>query len=82
MPNSLQFWMDSRKFFRHMLGNWNRRKERAYATDSLRNVTWATRCLTDEIRKVEAQLNREPRYLPKAGFYQGRILRRGSDGLR
>ena len=69
--NRLQFWIDARAFHRHMLCIWNRRKQREYASESLQNVAWTTRCLADEIRRVEKQLGRPYRYLPKSGIYQG-----------
>jgi hypothetical protein len=71
MNNRLQFWIDARAFHRHMLGIWNRRKQREYASESLQNVAWTTRCLADEIRRVEKQLGRPYRYLPQSGIYQG-----------
>ena len=74
--NNLKFWIESRQFHRHMLGQWNMRAEREYSTESLKNVAWTTRCLVDEIRQVEARLGLAHRHLPKAGFYQGRITGR------
>ena len=69
--NRLQFWINSRAFARHMLGLRNKRKEHEYIGDTMRHVSFTTRCLADEIRSVEKQLGRPHRYLPKSGFYQG-----------
>jgi hypothetical protein len=74
MNNTLQFWIESRKFAKHMLGSWNRKKEPKYATESLVHLAEATRNLADEIRRVEKHLGRPHRYLPQSGIYQGRIL--------
>jgi hypothetical protein len=38
---------------------------------SLSNLSFTTRCLADEIRKVEKQLGRPHRYLPQSGFIRG-----------
>jgi hypothetical protein len=57
-----------------MLGTRNKRKEHEYIGDTMRHVTFTTRCLADEIRKVEKQLGRPHRYLPQSGIYQGVML--------
>ena len=69
--NRLQFWINSRAFARHMLSIRNKRKEREYIGETLSHLSFTTRCLADEIRKVETQLGRPHRYLPASGFYQG-----------
>jgi hypothetical protein len=71
--NRLQFWINSRSFARQMLGLRNKRKEREYIGDTMAHLSFTTRCLADEIRKVEKQLGRPHRYLPASGFYQGVI---------
>jgi hypothetical protein len=38
---------------------------------SLAHLSFTTRCLADEIRRVEKQLGRPHRYLPQSGIYQG-----------
>jgi hypothetical protein len=54
-----------------MLIQRNKYKEKEYIGDTMRYVGFTTRCLADEIRRVEKQLGRPYRYLPKSGFYQG-----------
>ncbi len=71
MHNRLQFWMGARQFALHMLRQRNKHKEHEYIGDTMRYVGFTTRCLADEIRRVEKQLGRPHRYLPKSGFYQG-----------
>lgn len=74
MKNNLEFWIRARARSRAMLGVWNKRRDRKAAGETLATLSMVTRYFADEIRRVERQLGRSHRYLPKSGIYQGRIL--------
>ena len=70
MNNMLQFWISSRQCARNNLAFWNRYGKQ-HVGMSLAHVSFTTRCLADEIRRVEKQLGRPYRYLPHSAMYQG-----------
>jgi len=73
MSNNLQFWINSRQFARNSVAFWNKYGKQ-HVGMSLSQLSFTTRCLADEIRKVEKQLGRPHRYLPQSGIYQGVML--------
>lgn len=73
MTNShMQFLISTRQSDRQWIGFWNK-WDKKHVPMSFRHLNITTRNLVDEIRRVEKRLGRPHRYLPKAGFYQGRI---------
>lgn len=65
--NFLPHMVRNRQTWRWLLGN------SPDKSGCMRNLNKATVGLVNEIRETEARLGRPHRYLPQAGFYQGRM---------